>query len=995
MTRLRFLSAVLLGLALGMFVFAPQSHALDIAPKIEQCLQGTNQLSVVMLVDESVSLQDTDPENDRVTGLKSMLAALNQAVEDKSSDRDLDVEVLFAGFYGDAHPKKEDTVDGSGWLPLNGSTIGDLLERADRYATSNTGPQTDHVLALMNARDLLAQRATERTAEGGPRPCNLIVFFTDGGYHLDDRDQAPSLPRTVPYAPSLDISSKEAAEQAMAQGEDYLCDVKNGLITQLGEEGTVLLTVALTKDGKLDGKGKEFLRSLSTGTDGCGNVPGGIGVFVEAGNGTQLFFRFNDSLTGQRSDLIPLRPCGGQDCLGGGNRFRAIEGEKSFQLLADIGKGGTGIRFVTPAGNKITIPSNSSEPIEDSGVTLESLWISRSVVQVDASFDTASDEWVGRWNVALTGTADGALHSLSFAADVTPVLASQAVLTRGETTPVRFRLDAEGQTLDPNPVTEMIEAEARFDSPAFRKDQDLEVQGPTPNLELKTGVDVAVDNSSGTGEIGLMLDFDSPEGHQIEPIFQPFTFEVKLPDSLGYPSVTPAELDLGSITGVGETSGEITLQGTSGDGCVWLDSVQSDAPGDAGEISVSTLPLAADQDSCIPLAKGETKTMKVTVSPAAQADGTVDVDLRFGLRSSIKPTEDQVSSVHASFPIAAEPNVAARVLILVLLIVVGALLPVLLLHFLNRFGAKFSAPQSVQYLRQSVRVELQDSPAVTADGAGPVLTGYDQFQPVSSTGSEERVRGLSFQGALEFRTVASVSRDPKLLTFLRGPVGMIRRLDGRKVVAGASTPLGDWEENTWQEVPLELPGTWIFEANRFQRDGSMGGAQDVDQGDVIAVEGTLTMLIRFGGSIEQGAELFDKAARQLPELGWNEIARPVSAEVEQRRSGATERLFGRFGKKADEKQSASASQTSVLPATDESDPFRDNDLESGGLEDGELSGTGSSNRTEDPFGGDSSGFGGSSSPTTDPGGSGSSGEVSSESGMSELDDPFKDDNETW
>lgn len=986
----------MVALSLGwLLIMAAPSQALDIAPKIEQCLAGTNQLSVVLMVDESKSLQSTDPANDRVTGIKSVLAALSQAVEDNSSERDLDVHVLFAGFYGDTHPKPDETVGGQGWLPLNGGTLGDLLKRADKYATANAAPQTDHAYALMNARELLNRRAVELSEDGSDPPCNLIVFFTDGAYFIGERGEGKNaLDTTVPYAPSLDLTNPANAKKAVELGKAKLCDPADGIITKMGQDGIVLLTVALAaktgvdKAERLEGERKAFLKSLSTGVD-CGDVPGGIGDFVEAGTGSRLFFRFNDSLTGKNSKLTPLQPCRGEGCIEGGNPFEAIEGEKGFELLADIGNGGSGIRFVTPSGKKIEIDSNDSEEVKGEGVTLEPLWISDSVVQVNATFDRDSDAWVGGWNVGLVGSSHGALHSLTFSADLTPVLETPAVLERGDVTPVRFRLDdADGEELEANPVTRMIEAKGQLSSPGLSGYKDLEVRGPSDRLELETQAEIPVDNSSGVGEIGLTLNFDSPDGHQVEPIYQPFSFDVRLPESLGYPSVEPAELDLGAITGVGKTTGEVTFTGTAGNGCVWLKSADSDAPGGAGEIKVTTVPQAAAKSSCIPLKKGQSRKMTVTIAPAKEADGTVDVDLNFGLVSSIESGKDQTSTVHASFPIATEPNTAARAGIFALLLLAGAALPILLLHLLNRSGAKFSAPQSVQYLRQPIRLNLADG-TVSGDGPdGAVSTDYDEFHPISSSGSEEKVRGIdSFQGTLRFRSVASGSRDPKLFTFVNGPVGMVRRIDGGKLVAGASGPLKDWDFNTWQEVPLELPGTWIFEIRDVRREDTLG--EGAGRGDVAEIIGDLTLLIRFGGSIEQGSILFASAERALADKDWDSLAAPVPAEEKKPRTGGSW-WSGRLRKKADRPEPSAPVPSRPTPGPDSSDPFQGQDdfgpdpgVSSGGAsrsgdtpfeDDFSSGGSGSAgDRGEDPFGGGSSGSGGSS----------------------DSDDPFGDGNENW
>ena len=682
MNRSLRLAGVLTLCAAFLLIASADGRAQGIAPEIEQCLQGTSRLSVVLLVDESASLQATDPDNYRVTGIKSVLAALNRLAEDDSSGKELDIEVLLAGFYGDAKPKPEQTVDGKRWSKVGPDTIKSLLAAAERYATANTGRDTDYAYALSNAKQLLSQRSAERARAGDQAPCDLVVFFTDGGYLVTDRGQPGSnLPVTLPYAPGIRLDRPGGGQAAMAAGRRLLCGPK-GLIKQLGSEGTVLMTVALSADIKADDE--RFLKSLTAAGGDCGGKQSRrLGGYVETENSDHLFFRFNDSLAGRRGRTSPLRPCSGPRCEGGGNRFRAIRGEKGFQLLADTGADGLGIRFVTPTGEKVEIDSGADSVVEADGVRFRPLWVSAAVVQVDAEFDPGSDRWVGGWNVALNrpdASAGAALHSLIFRADMRAELVSEPILTRGAVNDVVFQLtSAAGEPATPGPLMRLIRPSATLIEPISGRPEALRLEGPDRSLRLASEIELALEESDSRAEIGLTMAFQGPPGHQIETIYQPFSFTTKIPDSLGYPMVEPAELALPSITGVGETSGEITVTGTAGDaGCVWLESADIAAPAEVGEIRLELEPDARDEASCIELAEGERRVIEVTARLDDEASGAVNAELTFGLKSSITP-EVRATSIRASFPVAHQPNVAARILILIVLALLGAVLPVLIL----------------------------------------------------------------------------------------------------------------------------------------------------------------------------------------------------------------------------------------------------------------------------------------------------------------------------
>ena len=893
---------------LALLCLPSQALALDIAPEVEKCLAESNKLSVVFMVDGSASLKEFDPEDERVSGIKSVLAALSRVAADESSNKQVEVEVLLSSFFGDTNPKPEDTVGGSGWKTLDPESLGSILEEAESYADRDSGRDTDYALALDNARKLLAQRAAERTEGGGEAPpCDLIVFFTDGEYRVTNRDASGSgLPSRVPYAPSLDLSEPRAGVKAMRLGEEYLCRT-GGLVDQLNSEGVVLLTVALAKGGaEID---TTLIESISGEGGDCGSVAS-LADYVQGATGARLLFDFSDSLTGTSPKRRPLPPCSGEACRAGGRDFTTLEGEKGFKLLASTGSSEEGIRFISPQGESIVINAGDSSEFEASGVSFEPLWLSNTTIDLAAEFDVGSSDWVGDWNVALNTSrrgSRGALHSLSFQADLEPKLIGGKTLEKGEETEVTFQLEsADGEPLDPSSpsdVVGLISPSAQLTGTS-EGDQSLMVEGPDAELQMKTDVGLSIDETSGLVQIDLELDFPGAAGRDIDPIRESYPFVAKLPKSLGYPEVGPGKLSLPSITGSGSSTGEVRVTGTSGgEGCVWLRSSKvASSPGDVEPLRISTKPDIGTKARCIKVKEGETKEIAVTVSPGEEASGRIEVDLEFGLVSPIK-AETKTSTVSASLPVAKEPNVPARILIFVLLIALGATLPVILLHLLNRAGATFSAPQGL--LRLQERVELDQGQVRLLDDMGEagneLEADYESFELVSRSGVEKRVRELQI-GSLDFRTIASFSNSPRVSSLMEGPLGVVTSSAGRSIVAGSQTPLRTWEGNRWHEVPLDLPGTWILEIEEVSESLEEDFLSDPEDDETSAIKGVLTLFISYGGSPEQGEALLESAIRKLGDVDWKAITADQPDE-ERVGGGPLASLRDKFSRRREEASS--------------------------------------------------------------------------------------------
>jgi hypothetical protein len=248
------------------------------------------------------------------------------------------------------------------------------------------------------------------------------------------------------------------------------------------------------------------------------------------------------------------------------------------------------------------------------------------------------------------------------------------------------------------------------------------------------------------------------------------------------------------------------------------------------------------------------------------------------------------------------PNEVTRLVLLVVLILLGALLPVLLLHALNLQGARFTAPNRLRAIE--IPVEISRGGRLRRRGEeGEVEPTLDRGQSLHAHGTRA-VRELEL-GAVKLEAVASGSFQDRTFDLFRGPYG-VARADGRRLVAGSNQPLRSWRGGTAQEVSLALFGTWILRIDgvRPAAEGPPADAYAVAaesaapaaEGDFFAgsppreaaepaeaprgpreptIEGQLVLLTSDGPPVDQAKVLFAEAEQALQDADdlW-EVERP-------------------------------------------------------------------------------------------------------------------------
>jgi hypothetical protein len=845
-------ATALLSLAGAPLPAAAQTDQLPPAARtLSSCLQTSDRLSVLLLVDESGSLDDTDPQNHRVEGLKAAIGGLVRLTEQPGA-RAPKVEVLFARFSGVVHPAPE-SEDPVQWLPVSSATRTSLNRRADGYASRNQGDDTDYGLALAAAQSLLTTRAAQLTKDAGTAaPCKAIIWFTDGKYQLGPRGPGSTLPMTVPYAPGVRLDDRQGADQALAEGKTYLCE-PGRLSDRLREEDVVLFTVALSTKEFSTGD-RDFLHALTTGVSNeetCGSkLSDDNGLYLAARDGSGLFFVFSNLFSAPSP-----RPVDGP------RSFETMTGLKGFLIGAATSADDMQATLTGPDGSSVRLNSGEAGRTEVSGATVSYDWHSQRVVEIEGRLPADVDTWIGEWKIDYL---DAPVRStIRLLPGVSPSLVDEPVLTRGEPDELRVRLvDENDAPVEAGPLAE------RAAMPAEIRDPNTGRTLPVTLTKAGDGTfagTVAIPDSLSAPYVVVDVgaEFDPVGDVVINTVHRSFELQTELAASAAYPAVQTTRLDLPSIEGEGTTTGTITVVAPSEvGGCVFLREHKLSGPGRAGEIALSTEPESAGAD-CLTLEPGQRADIQVTLTPARAATGGVRGTVPVQLTSDQEPGTQTVE-IPTSFELAPEPDIVKRWAIIALLTLAGVALPIAFLHLLNWLGAWFTAPQELKWLKREVSID-PDRRLVTRAGE-PIEAPYGAFELVSSEGTGRRTKSHTFDG-IALHTVASGS----FAGLFKGPYGVATAATGGRLAAGPP-PLHTWDDNTEHEVPVALPGTWLFyptavhrprEAEPTDDFGGMAEETGKQPEERARVDGNLILLIADGGDIDQGSRLVSSAEHEL------------------------------------------------------------------------------------------------------------------------------------
>ena len=400
--------------------------------RLSECISENHELSVLFLVDESMSLRDTskgkgtDPENRRVDGIKAALSSLSASA---SIDSATQINVRFLGF-GQRVEKRSD------WIQIsNGDELDKVASEFEKFNNSNN---TDYIDGLNGSLSSFVKRNDDLK-----RPnCKLLVWLTDGVYDTDG-------------ATKLSVSELGALN-------NRLCN-DGGVVDELREIGATVVAIGLSNNNKTD---FSWLEKVVGDIPGCGRLEPN-GWFIPVVNASalvdELFEGVSDPVAGPKA-LGSQAPCSDKpiDCTE--IAFDVSELVTTFQVLVQP-QLTPGSSAQTSVGVTLIAPNNAlsinvlPEAARNDVIQVKKFNDARALIRVDFTQE-ASKYWVGIWRIRFEGPEAEKSKALAvFLSDYKIVLADgqDPIIDRvkSKTQPIKLAL---ASTLVPKSMNENSES---------------------------------------------------------------------------------------------------------------------------------------------------------------------------------------------------------------------------------------------------------------------------------------------------------------------------------------------------------------------------------------------------------------------------------------------------------------------------------------------------------------------------------------------------------
>jgi hypothetical protein len=885
------------------------------AATLSRCVQTTGRLDVVFMIDEHQSIGFTDPLGLRVDGVDAAIAGFERLADTPVNGSAPTIKVLLEGFGGIVIPDPNAPGAVSDWIQLNAGTLTNVLAAANQYRSRHAIEDTDFALALNAARTLLAREAVADTEAGGPPPCKALIWFTNGRYLITDRNEPfnqytyqglvakrgtpgnPLLPLTEPYAPNLRLGTGGSGAVLQSAGTEYLCR-PGGVMDGLQSDGVVKFTFGLTQ--LMSSSQQSLLEALTSRQGGrthCGStLSPQTGQYLPIAQDRCLLFVFAGLLDGTGCPTPVTPVCLKTACQRGLNAFRTIPGLRSFLIRADTGGEQIAIDLRGPDRQHLSFTPGSSRVLSDAGASIAQHWYSNRDVELTATLPAASTAWIGPWTYAFvdpTGRETSAvpISQVELTTGLTPHLAPPRVF-RGSTTNLGlYFTDPSGATVSGGPLLADVRPSATVTDPRTNGTVTAQVGARRADGTYGIPLAVPIDSTSPYELLSVEVPFAFGAGAEILPLRRTFKLPVELPAGQGFPMVAPSSINLPSISGNGTSTGLLTVTASpNSGGCAWVSAPTHQAPQGTRSVLATVSPNATTSAHCLHLAKGQSARLRVSFTVHGAAVGTMNVTVPVHLRSDLV-RRSAVVMIGGSLALYPPRNIAKRVAILIAALLLGILIPLALLYFLNRRGARFTPPQSL--LRLALDIVIFPASRVETPGHGLVeaprlgfdwvsKSGRDRAQSTAKLDLTPAGRADAPELAVELRGIAA--RRPKDL--FTGAYGEAV-LPGHVLIIGADGHVTTSTGSAPARVPLRLPGTWIFALERV-----VSGAETLDAPRIAEVHGRLLLLLSLSAGLTDGQELLDDAARHLIGQDWAALITAAGMEPDR---GALGGLLAHLG----------------------------------------------------------------------------------------------------
>ncbi|SDE22253.1 vWA domain-containing protein [Rhodococcus tukisamuensis] len=652
MRRAIALAATVLTTALGSLVLANPVAAAQAAPSavgdFGACMASQREGDVLLMIDESGSLQASDPDAARVSAANYLLDQLNSFGDSAG----FKLDVALAGF-------SDDFVVHSGWQSLDDASLPGLQKSVDEFRSRTNGIDTDYRTALDGARGTLAERGP--SADGGNR-CQALAWFSDGKLDYTTRDGEKS------YAPGISLATDDGVRRVADAARESICRPA-GVSDQLRSSGIVTFGVGLAA-GTAQAADFDLMRAIATGEPGsvgaCGNIVSPRpGDFYVAQNIDDLLFAFDAfSTPGQAPLERETGVCAFTMCEDAQHRFVLDDSIGSVTVLGFADAEGLVPTLVSPRGEQLALPrtgAGSPATVRVGGVAVEYEWLSPRSVSFTMRHDDAA-QWQGKWALAFvdpTGSAPTARSksNIHISGNLFPAWLGQdtaAVHSGEKTSAVQLGIvDADRREVTPSTLLGTAALSVSLTDSAH-VNHELATKIPKDRLGEPLELDLTqVAPGEATMRLTLEVttaDAKSESGAVIAPgtVLTPQSVDVPLTVAppIGYPTL-PSRIDFGTVEGAGTFAADVRV---GGPGCVWLESAVP-ARIDAAPDGVGTVALtgrgAGSADDCLQVEDGAEASLPVQLQVDNAGNGAVNGAVRLMVAPAGEP--DRAMPVEVPF----------------------------------------------------------------------------------------------------------------------------------------------------------------------------------------------------------------------------------------------------------------------------------------------------------------------------------------------------------
>jgi hypothetical protein len=636
------------------------AHGKEAIQQISTCInsEGKDTLNVLYLVDESGSLQRTDPNALRVGGLQASLEQFRNI----SLDRPYFKVNREIATFGDAYHRPKE------WQTLNdGQLNSDLSWIGQAVPKLTNGNYTDWKLALSEAYKDFQQKLS-------PTSCNIMVWFTDGAIDVGGSG-AKTKEALAQICSSDPVSGKPTSGQAIIdQFRNSSINIQGVLLKTDGasdtdKQGMTYFTPIVEGSGQVDDN--YLVNGGHIHGYKCGSDVGAFGVVQTIQDPLDIIWF-----------PVPF------NCLATNGRVLPIENGK-----VTVDPGMTRFVLTTPSAN-FSLKNSGIEIANGKGagkgdVNVNPLGQSNSIITVAGNIAANTPASPGTWNLS---TSDPERTVFCGYLDLDIEIKGKTCY-ENESCAFNGRVSRAGRPVDFNQfrtLPTLSYGALKIDG-SLSSNNNLNLNATDGSYSGSYSTNGLI-NRDGVSKLSVTVNVTTKSGYNFN-ISAIKDFAV-VPPGL-YPEINPnpilnANFKQGIVGKKGEALAEVTLKGpsrTTGEICLSGLHVRTDPlPKRIPNYSSSLDGKNLSDAPCFVLASNETKPVLLSIKNSQSANGTASGFINVVLKSEGKPNIS--SKLDIEFTTQEKHNALAFWLTFIVVMLIGFGLPLGLFYLVNALGSR-------------------------------------------------------------------------------------------------------------------------------------------------------------------------------------------------------------------------------------------------------------------------------------------------------------------